>query len=67
MSESQALLPVEQDTIDFDGYPVTGVRLSDGRIGASLRDLCDAIKIDRPSQVQRIRGDETIADCLICV
>ena len=31
MSESQTLIPVEQDTIDFDGYPVTGVRLSDGR------------------------------------
>jgi len=67
MLESQTLIPVEQDTIDFDGYPVTGVRLSDGRIGASLRDLCEAMKIDRPSQVQRIRGDETIADCLISV
>lgn len=67
MSESQALIPVEQDIIDFDGYPVTGIRLSDGRIGASLRDLCEAMKIDRPSQVQRIRGDETITDSLVSV
>jgi P22_AR N-terminal domain len=47
--------------------PVIGVLLPDGRVGASLRDMCDAMKIDRPSQVQRIRGDETIADCLISV
>lgn len=67
MSESQALIPVQQDTIDFDSYPVIGVRLADERIAASLRDMCDAMKIDRPSQVQRIRGDETIADCLISV
>ena len=67
MSETQALHPVRQDTVDFDGYPVIGVLLPDGRIGASLRDMCDAMKIDRPSQVQRIRGDETIADCLISV
>ena len=65
MSETQALIPVQQDTIDFDSYPVIGVRLPDGRIAASLRDMCDAMKIDRPSQVQRIRSDETIVDCLI--
>jgi P22_AR N-terminal domain len=67
MSEAQALVPVQQDTVHFDGYPVIGVRLADGRIGASLRDMCDAMKIDRPSQVQRIRGDETIADSLLSV
>ncbi len=67
MSEGQILIPAQQDTVDFDGYPVIGVRLLDGRIGASLRDMCDAMKIDRPSQVQRIRGDETIADSLISV
>jgi hypothetical protein len=67
MSEAQALIPVRQDTVDFDGYPVIGVLLPDGRVGASLRDMCDAMKIDRPSQVQRIRGDETIVDSLISV
>ncbi len=67
MSDAPALVPVEQDIVDFDGYPVIGVRLPDGRIGASLRDMCDAMKIDRPSQVQRIRGDETIADSLVSV
>ncbi len=67
MSEAQALIPVQQDIVNFDGYPVIGVRLPDGRIGASLRDMCDAMKIDRPSQVQRIRGDETIADSLLSV
>jgi len=58
---------VQQDIIDFDGSPVMGIRLPDGRIGASLRDMCDAMKIDRPSQVQRIRGDETIAESLVSV
>lgn len=67
MSDAQELIPLEQDTIDFDGYPVLGIRLADGRIGASLRDLCDSMKIDRYSQMQRIRGDETIADSLISV
>lgn len=67
MTKDQVLIPVQQDIIDFDGYPVMGIRLSDGRIGASLRDMCDAMKIDRPSQVQRIRSDETIAGSLISV
>ena len=67
MSETQALIPVRQETVDFDGYPVIGVQLPDGRIGGSLRDMCDAMRIDRPSQVQRIRGDETIAESLISV
>ena len=67
MSEVQVLIPVRQDTVDFDGYPVIGVLLPDGRIAASLRDMCDAMKIDRPSQVQRIRGDETITESLISV
>ena len=65
--DDQELIPIEQDTIDFEGYPVIGIRLLDGRIGASLRDLCDAMKIDRYSQMQRIRGDETIAHSLISV
>jgi P22_AR N-terminal domain len=67
MAEDRVLIPVQQDIIDFDGYPVMGIRLPDGRIGASLRDMCDAMKIDRPSQVQRIRGDETIAESLVSV
>lgn len=60
-------IPVEQDTVDFHGFPVIGVRLEDGRIGASLRDMCGAMRIDRSDQVQRISGDETIAECLISV
>ena len=67
MEEERVLIPVQQDIIDFDGHPVMGIRLLDGRIGASLRDMCDAMKIDRPSQVQRIRGDETITESLISV
>jgi hypothetical protein len=67
MSEAQVLIPIQQDLVDFDGSPVIGVRLPDGRIGASLRDMCDAMKIDRPSQIQRIRSDETIVESLISV
>ncbi|MGB8346571.1 MAG: phage antirepressor N-terminal domain-containing protein [Ktedonobacteraceae bacterium] len=67
MPEEQTLIPIQQDTVDFDGFPVIGVRLPDGRIGASLRDMCEAMKIDRPSQVLRIRGDETIANNLVSV
>jgi hypothetical protein len=67
MPDTQFHIPVQQDMVDFDRFPVIGVRLPDGRIGASLRDMCDAMKIDRPSQVQRIRSDETIVESLVSV
>src|SRR5438067_2313129 len=65
--QRSVLIPVEQATISFYGYPVIAVRLPDGRIGAVLRTMCEALQMDRPSQLRRIREDETITDCLVLV
>ena len=69
MAEEQrdVILPIEQATISFYGYPVIAVKLPDGKIGAVLRNMCEALQIDRKSQVRRIREDELIADCLVLV
>lgn len=69
MDETQrvAITPVEQATISFYGYPVIAVKLPDGRIGAVVRTMCEALQMERYSQVRRIREDETIADSLVLV
>ncbi len=41
------IIPVKQATISFYGYPVIAVRLSDGRIGAVLRNMCEALQMER--------------------
>lgn len=63
--QREVLRPVEQAEILFYGYPVTAVRLPDGRIGAVLRNMCDALKLTRQPQIRRIREDDTIANSLV--
>jgi hypothetical protein len=62
-----AIIPTEQAIISFYGHPVIAVKLPDGRIGAVLRTMCEALQMDRYSQVRRIRDDETIVDSLVLV
>src|SRR5260370_39536575 len=40
---------------------------ADGRVGASTRNMCEALQLDRPGQLRRIREDDTIADQLLSV
>src|SRR6185312_5225259 len=61
------LSPAQQDTVMFYGHEIIAVRLADGRIAASLRNMCEALQVDRYGQVRRIREDETISDQLVQV
>jgi hypothetical protein len=65
--ESQALIPIEQQTILFRGLPLVVVRLPDGRPGVVLRWICDNLQLDPASQARRIKRTEVIADDLVYV
>jgi hypothetical protein len=62
---SQALIPVDQETILFHGKPLVVVRLPDGRAGVVLRWICENLHIDPGAQVARIRRTDVIADDLV--
>src|SRR5947209_2138029 len=65
--ESQALIPIEQQTITFRDHPLVVVRLPDGRPGVVLRWICENLRIDPAAQVARIKRTEVIADDLVYV
>jgi len=71
VNDERLVIPLDQveqqDTVFFHDFPVIAVRLVDGRIGASLRDMCRAIGLRREPQVRRIQEDTTIADSLLSV
>src|SRR5579859_6840263 len=62
-----AILPIEQDTIDFYGHPLVAVRLPDGRVCAVLRWICDGLRLDPSGQVRRIQRKTALADGLVYV
>lgn len=62
---SQALIPVEQETILFRGKPLVVVRLTDSRLGVVLRWICENLHLGAKAQTQRIRRTEVIADDLV--
>ncbi len=66
-ASEQALVPAEQATIRFYDREIIAVRLPDGRIAAALRSMCDALQLERYSQVRRIRDDDVLADQLVPV
>jgi P22_AR N-terminal domain len=63
----QTLILIEQATVSFYGRDIIAVRLADGRIAAALRTMCEALQLDHPGQVRRIREDEVLADRLMPV
>ena len=65
--QEQAIIPVEQDSVPFYDRQIIAARLPDGRIAASLRNMCDALQLDRPSQMRRIRDDDILVDQLVPV
>ena len=65
--ETQALIPLVQDTILFNGRPLVVVRLPDGRPGVVLRWICENLHISSAAQVERIKRTEVIADDLVYV
>jgi hypothetical protein len=61
MSNEKALVPVDEKQVDFYGDELTAARI--GRdIFVSVRQLCDALGLDRASQARRIRRDEILKD-----
>src|SRR5258708_33331038 len=66
-ASEQAMVPAEQATIRFYDREIIAVRLPDGRIAAALRSMCDALQLERYSQVRRIRDDDVLADQLVPV
>src|SRR6266699_1353776 len=64
---TQALIPIEQQTITFRNKPLVVVRLPDGRPGVVLRWICQNLHIDPAAQVARIKRTEIIAGDLVSV
>jgi hypothetical protein len=65
--ESQALIPLVQDTVLFNGHPLVVVRLPDGQPGVVLRWICENLHISPAAQVERIKRTEVIVDDLVYV
>lgn len=65
--KNKALVPIEQALVPFYEWVILAVRLSDGRIAASLSSLCRMLNLDRVGQMQRIRRDVVLAGQLLQV
>lgn len=62
------LIPVEQESIPFQGRAIVAVRLADGRIAVIIRWLCEGFGLEPRAQIRRIkRDDDGIADDLVYV
>lgn len=53
--------PIETLIVTFFELPVLAARAPDGRIYLAIRDLCDAIGINRESQMRRLRADPDLS------
>jgi hypothetical protein len=62
-----ALVPVEQATVSFYGRELVAVRLSDGRIAAVVRWMCEGMDLNFNAQLQRIRRKTARRDELVSV
>jgi hypothetical protein len=63
----EVLAPVEQATVPFYGRDLVAVRLSDGRVCAVLRWLCEGMQLEVTAQVRRIRRKTALRDDLVSV
>jgi P22_AR N-terminal domain/ORF6C domain len=60
--EKNTLVPTEQKTVLFYDDELIAIRGSDSHVYVSIGQLCDALGLDRASQVRRIRNSEILAD-----
>jgi hypothetical protein len=59
------LVVVEQKEVEFYGDELTAVRVNDGQVYVSIRQMCQALGIKRPQrQTDRIKRDEVLNDGL---
>lgn len=54
MTQKKALVPVEQRSVNFYGDDLTAVLMKDGRVYASIKNMCDALGLNPRGQSQRI-------------
>jgi hypothetical protein len=66
-STDASITPTRQDIVTLFDAPIVAVLLPDGRIGATLASLCDALGLTQNSQARRIRMDDVLADELLPV
>lgn len=62
MSDKQALVPVEQKSVEFYDDQVTAVRLSNGQIFVPLRPIVQGLGLDWASQTRRINRDPVLTE-----
>jgi hypothetical protein len=65
MSESQALVPIDERAIDFYGDEVMGVIIEEGgerRIYVPVRPICDYLGLSWSGQRERVMRDEVLAE-----
>lgn len=53
---------VRQELTEFFGHPVLRVWLGDGRAGLYVKHLCEALRVGRDGQFDRIARDEVLSD-----
>lgn len=60
--QERELFSVEQRDVDFYGDNLIAIRGNDSHVYVAVGQMCDALGIDRASQVRRIRNDEILAN-----
>ena len=70
MSAEQALVPIEQKTVNFQGDDITAVLVKiDGseQVYVPVKPICDYLGVDWPSQYQRIRRDAVLSGEILSI
>ena len=60
--DEKSLTVIEQREVSFYEDELTAVRATDGHIYVSVKNLCDALGVDRASQVRRIKRQAILTD-----
>jgi len=66
-ANNSLIIPIRQESVTLLGAEVIAVQLPDGRIGATLASLCEALSLHPASQARRIRLDEVLTGELLDV
>jgi hypothetical protein len=68
MTETKALVPIEQKTVEFYEDQVTAIRMDNGHVFVPLRPIIDRLGIDWASQTRRINRDPILSEeTKVCV
>ena len=62
MTDKNALIPIEQKTVEFYQDQVTAVRLANGEVYIPLRPIVEDLGLDWASQTRRINRDPVLAE-----